>query len=78
MKVERRARVGYDWPQVLATLQVAEPRSDMAVFLYPDCFASTGVGPVRKAGRTSTCVLLTTPTTALASSAKVSSRSNLL
>ena len=69
-----RAR-GYDLRQVLATLQVAVPRAEIAVFLRPNMFAPMGVGPVRKAGRTSTCVLLTTPTNALASVVQVSSRS---
>lgn len=69
---------GYDLDQVLNTLQVAEPRSDMVVFLRPSDLAPMGEWPVRKAGRTSTCVCSNSPTNALNSVAKVSSRSNPL
>ncbi len=68
----------YSMRQVLNTPQEAVPRPDNAVFLCPTGFAPMGDGPVRKAGRTSSCVYSTSPTSALNSAAKVSRRSILL
>jgi len=55
----------YNSFQVLNTLQEAVPRADDAVFLCLHSFAPMGDGPVRKAGRTSSCVCSTSPTNAL-------------
>ena len=66
----------YPVAQVLVTPQTAAPRVVKAVFLCPTGFAPMGDGPDRKAGRTSVCVLLTSPTSALVSAAQVSNRSN--
>jgi len=61
----------YDSSQVLNTLQEAVPRADDAVFLCLHSFAPMGDGPVRKAGRTSSCVCSTSPTNALNSVASL-------
>lgn len=61
----------YNSFQVLNTLQEAVPRADDAVFLCLHSFAPMGDGPVRKAGRTSSCVCSTSPTNALNSVASL-------
>ena len=65
----------YNVQQVLVTPQTAVLHSVNVDFLCPTGFAPMGDGSVRKAGRTSVCVLLTSPTSAVVSAAKVSNRS---
>lgn len=78
MTVDRRGASRYYPDQVLITLRLAVPRADDAVFLCPTGFAPMGDGPVRKAGRTSSRVLSTSPASALISADQVSTRSNPL
>lgn len=75
MNLGTAGTTAYDSQQVLVTPQTAVLHSVNVDFLCPTGFAPMGDGSVRKAGRTSVCVLLTSPASALVSVAKVSNRS---